>query len=71
MYKALTQVCTYVYVHMHTHTHTQDWETDFKLFESGVKVIPMNVKIRNNYAMELKGRGQTEEARKQYQVRCL
>ena len=32
-------------------------------------MIPMNVKIRNNYAMELKGRGQIEEARKQYQVR--
>lgn len=46
----------------------QDWESDLTLFESGVKVIPENVKIRNNYAMELKSAGRLDEARLQYQV---
>lgn len=46
----------------------QDWESDLALFESGVKVIPENVKIRNNYAMELKSAGRLDEASLQYQV---
>lgn len=46
----------------------QDWETDFKLFESGVKVIPANVKLRSNYGLELKEKGRVEEAKKQYKV---
>ena len=29
---------------------------------------PMNVKIRNNYGMELKAIGRVEEARRQYMV---
>ena len=46
----------------------QDWESDLTLFESGVKVIPENVKIQNNYAMELKSAGRLEEAKLHYQV---
>ena len=49
----------------------QDWSTDFLLFESGVKTLPQNVKMRNNYAMELKSRGLKEEARSQYKVRTI
>lgn len=51
-----------------THERNKDWETDFKLFESGVKVIPTNVKLRNNYGMELKEKSRIEEARRQYQA---
>ena len=47
----------------------QDWSTDFRLYESGVKVLPQNVKMRNNYAMELKSIGLREQARKQYEVK--
>lgn len=46
----------------------QDWASDFKLFESGVCVNPMNVKLRNNYGIELKAAGRVEEARYQYLV---
>ena len=46
----------------------QDWATDFSLFESGVKTNPNNVKLRNNYAMELKSAGRITEARAQYEV---
>ena len=51
-----------------TYNVIQDWNSDFALFESGVKVNPMNVKIRNNYGMELKAVGRVEEARIQYLV---
>ena len=33
-----------------------------------MKVNPMNVKLRNNYGMELKAIGHVEEARRQYLV---
>ena len=39
-----------------------------KLFESGVRVNPANVKLHNNYAMELKAAGRIQEARNQYKV---
>ena len=38
------------------------------MFESGVRVIPSNVKLRSNYGLELKERGRVEEARRQYEV---
>lgn len=47
---------------------SQDWNTDLKLFKSGVRVNPNNVKLRNNYGIELKAAGRVEEARRQYQV---
>ncbi len=40
-----------------------------KLFESGVKVIPNNVKLRSNYGLELKEKGRADEAKQQYEVR--
>ena len=46
----------------------QDWATDFKLFESGVRVNPLNVKLRNNYGIELKTANRVEEAMYQYKV---
>ena len=46
----------------------QDWATDLSLFESGTKVNYGNVKVRNNYGMELKAAGRIEEARAHYQV---
>lgn len=46
----------------------QDWASDIKLFESGVRVNPNNVKLHNNYGMELKATGRTQEARRQYKV---
>ena len=46
----------------------QDWASDIKLFESGVRVNPNNVKLHNNYAMELKAAGRIQEARNQYKV---
>ena len=49
----------------------QDWKSDFALFESGVKINPMNVKLRNNYGMELKAIGRVEEARRQYLVSTI
>lgn len=33
-----------------------------------MKVLPSNVKMHNNYAMELKGIGRIEEARRHYKV---
>lgn len=39
------------------------------MFESGVKVNYNNVKMHNNYAMELKSAGRFEEAQKHYLVR--
>ena len=49
----------------------QDWTTDFNLFESGVKTNPNNVKLRNNYATELKSANRITEARAQYEVRMM
>jgi len=46
----------------------QDWASDISLFESGVEVNPNNVKLHNNYAMELKSAGRIEEAREQYKL---
>ena len=46
----------------------QDWASDIKLFESGVRVNPNNVKLHNNYGMELKAAGRIQEARNQYKV---
>jgi len=46
----------------------QDWASDLSLYAAGVKVLPANVKMHNNYAMELKGIGHVEEARKHYKV---
>lgn len=46
----------------------QDWATDFALFESGVRVNPLNVKLRNNYGIELKSAGRVTEALHQYKV---
>ena len=46
----------------------QDWASDISLFESGVQVNPNNVKLHNNYAMELKSAGRVVEAREQYKV---
>ena len=47
---------------------SQDWNSDLSLYASGVKVLPSNVKMHNNYAMELKGIGSVEEARRHYKV---
>lgn len=47
---------------------SQDWSSDLSLYASGVKVLPTNVKMHNNYAMELKAIGRVEEARKHYKV---
>ena len=49
-------------------TLLQDWNTDLDLFISGVKVNPMNVKLRNNLGLELKAAGRLEEAQHQYLV---
>ena len=38
------------------------------LFESGVRVNPNNVKLLNNYAMELKSAGRLEESQRHYLV---
>lgn len=46
----------------------QDWQSDYSLFESGVAVMPSNVKLRNNYGMELKAVGRVAEAVAQYKV---
>ena len=48
--------------------NNKDWANDFKLFESGVRVNPMNVKLRNNYGIELKAAGRVQEALHQYKV---
>lgn len=58
---------TVVVMSVKTVDRNKDWESDLALFESGVKVIPENVKIRNNYAMELKSAGRLEEAKFHYQ----
>ena len=47
---------------------TQDWATDLALFRSGTVTNPNNVKMHNNYAMELKERGRFDEARIHYLV---
>ncbi|KAL5484578.1 hypothetical protein EMCRGX_G021103 [Ephydatia muelleri] len=62
-----TMLYTLVVMSVKTVDRNKDWESDLTLFESGVKVIPENVKIRNNYAMELKSAGRLDEARLQYQ----
>ena len=46
----------------------QDWASDLNLFKSGVTANPTNVKIRNNYGMELKAANQLDQAREQYKV---
>ena len=46
----------------------QDWASDLDLFRSGAVTNPNNVKMHNNYAMELKERGRFEEARHHYLV---
>ena len=56
---------------IHIILSVQDWTTDFNLFESGVKTNPSNVKLRNNYAMELKSANRITEARAQYEVRMM
>ena len=56
---------------MHTIHNAQDWSSDLGLFESAVKVIPDNVKVRNNYGMELNSAGRVAEAKVQYQVRQI
>ncbi|XP_019850995.1 PREDICTED: transmembrane and TPR repeat-containing protein 1-like [Amphimedon queenslandica] len=45
-----------------------DWHSDLSLFESGVRANPGNVKLHNNYAMELKSAGRFKEAEKYYKI---
>ena len=47
----------------------KDWKSDLSLFESGINVNPKNVKLQNNYAMELKSAEQLEKSKKHYLVR--
>lgn len=49
-----------------TLSRNQDWASDLNLFKSGVTANPTNVKIRNNYGMELKAANQLDQAREQY-----
>lgn len=61
--------CTIVYVPILMFWFQfQDWSSDLALFQSGVKVNPNNVKLRNNLAMELKSAGRLEEAQHHYLV---
>jgi tetratricopeptide (TPR) repeat protein len=51
-----------------TISRNKDWSSDLLLFESGVKMNPNNVKMINNYAMELKSAARFEESQKYYKM---
>jgi len=46
----------------------QDWYSDITLYKSGILLNPRNVKMYNNYGLELKSSGRVREAEQQYMV---
>ncbi|XP_065917922.1 protein O-mannosyl-transferase TMTC4-like [Dysidea avara] len=49
-----------------TMRRNQDWYSDITLYKSGILLNPRNVKMHNNYGLELKSSGRVREAEQHY-----
>ncbi|XP_062508109.1 protein O-mannosyl-transferase TMTC1-like [Corticium candelabrum] len=50
-----------------TFDRNKDWKTDFSLYQSGIKINPLNVKMYSNYGLELKNKGEQAKAKHIYE----
>ena len=62
-----TLICVLILMSIKTYERNKDWETDINLYQSGVKMNPMNAKMYSNYGLELKNRGEHAKAKLVYE----